>query len=46
MFDQVKTDPSIVEEQVIEDSIVVSDYITYEKNNVIKTEALYCNKHG
>ncbi len=47
MFDQVKEDPAKLEEnKEEEESIVVSDYIHYDKGQVLKTDAYYCTRYG
>lgn len=46
MFDQIKSDPSQLEELKgkDEDTIVVSDYVYYDKDQVLKTEVQYVTK--
>lgn len=44
MFDQVQQDPSKPEGKDDDDEIIVSDYIKYEKGDVLKTEAYYVTK--
>ena len=45
MFDQVKQDPTKqFEENKDDDEIVISDYMTYDKDHHLKTEAYYVTK--
>jgi len=47
MFDQVKEDPAKLDQQIEdEETIVVGDYLKYDKESVLKTEALYCTRYG
>jgi hypothetical protein len=47
MFDQVKEDPAKLEEaREEEETIVVSDYITYNKDQVLTSDAFYCTRFG
>ena len=44
MFDQVKQDPSKPGEKDDEDEIIVSDYLKYEKGEILRTEGYYITK--
>lgn len=44
MFQQEKIDPSLMSEVKDEDVISVGDYISYDKDHVMKTEAYYVTK--
>jgi hypothetical protein len=48
MFEQQKMDPILLEElkEEEEDTIVVHEFLTFEKDNVLKTEAYYVTKHS
>lgn len=47
MFDQEKQDPSTQhEEHKEDDQVIVSDYLYYEKGEVLRTEAYYVTKQG
>lgn len=44
MFDQVKQDPTKLDNLKDEDTIEVSDYLKYDKDQVLKTDAYYVTK--
>jgi hypothetical protein len=44
MFHEEKHDPSVKEEEKKDDEIIVSDYLRYEKGEVLVTEAIYVTK--
>lgn len=45
MFDQVKQDPTKhLEEHKDDDEIIISDYLSYDKDHHLKTEAYYVTK--
>ena len=48
MFEQQKVDPILLEELKDEEdeSVVVHDFLTFEKDNVLKTEAYYVTKQS
>lgn len=44
MFDQEKQDPSTQGEDRDDDAIIVSDYLLYEKGEIMKTDGYYVTK--
>lgn len=46
VFEQVKQDPMTINENKDDDDIVVSDFLKYDKEGVIRSEAFYCTKMG
>ena len=45
MFEQVKEEPSSIEEKRDEESILVEDFV-FQTNQSFKTEAYYCTRLG
>ena len=42
----MKQDPLTIKDTKDEDAIVVSDFLKYDKDGVMKTDAFYCTKMG